>query len=389
MESLMDVSTYFTDFLNNIRLTRNQIEDCQRGHRTLRKRLMEDEALSPIIVSTFLQGSYRRATAVRPKDGKRADVDVIVVTTIDRGGYTARRAIDRFVPFCEKHYGGKFRVQGRSIGIELGYVDLDVVPTAIPPEGQRDVFAKESVTTDNTPDDVQDWLLVDSWVALESRGSSTADALLKRAHNETEWKLSPLYIPDREVEAWVPTHPLEQIRWTFAKNKACNGHYVNVVKALKWWRRLNPLPEYPKGYPVEHMIGQTCPDGIRSVGEGVAATLEAMVREYGPWVQKGDKPFLADHGVPQHDVLKRVAAGDFASFYSLAAGAARMAREALDAGTVRASVLKWRKIFGDMFPLAPDDDDDRGGGSGPGGSHSAGGFTPRSEPTTISGRRFA
>ena len=39
-----------------------------------------------------------------------------------------------------------------------------------------------------------------------------------------------------EANEWQPTHPLETMKWTWDKNRRCNGHYVNVVKALKWWR---------------------------------------------------------------------------------------------------------------------------------------------------------
>ncbi len=78
----MELPSYFADFLAEIRLTSKQIDDCKTGHRTLRKRLNEDREIAPILVSTFLQGSYRRATAVRPKGAQRADVDVIVVTKL-------------------------------------------------------------------------------------------------------------------------------------------------------------------------------------------------------------------------------------------------------------------------------------------------------------------
>lgn len=76
------VPSYFKDFLSNIRLSDNQVSDLKTGHTTLRKRLEADETLSKIIVSTFLQGSYRRSTAVKPKNGNKSDVDVIVVTKL-------------------------------------------------------------------------------------------------------------------------------------------------------------------------------------------------------------------------------------------------------------------------------------------------------------------
>jgi len=129
---MSNINTYFTDFLQDIRLTENQRNDLKRGHSTLRDRLMSDESLSKYIVTTFLQGSYRRSTAIRPVGDKRADVDVIVVTKLDRNSVTPQKAIDLFIPFVEKHYKGKYRVQGRSIGIELSYVDLDIVITSAP-----------------------------------------------------------------------------------------------------------------------------------------------------------------------------------------------------------------------------------------------------------------
>ena len=51
----MELSTYFTKFLKEIRPTQNQKDDCKTGHQTLRDRLHADEGLKPILVSTFLQ----------------------------------------------------------------------------------------------------------------------------------------------------------------------------------------------------------------------------------------------------------------------------------------------------------------------------------------------
>ena len=74
--------SYFKDFLKEIRPTQNQRNDARNGVRVLRERLLADEVLSPYIVSTFLQGSHRRATAVRPHEGERSDVDLVVVTRL-------------------------------------------------------------------------------------------------------------------------------------------------------------------------------------------------------------------------------------------------------------------------------------------------------------------
>ena len=235
-----------------------------------------------------------------------------------------------------------------------------------------------------SPEDVDDWRLVPSWVPLDERGLPTARRLLEAARKEAEWQLSPLYIPDRDASCWEPTHPLEQIKWTWAKNSRCNGHYVNVVKAIKWWRRVkHPKPKYPKGYPIEHLVGLCCPDEIGSVAEGVTLALEAIARNYEADADRQQTPYIPDHGVPQHNVFGRVASKDFAAFHAQVCQAAEIARRALDAeeDDLRQSVADWQKLFGDAFPDPPDEDKD--------GGPQTGGYTPRTASTVITERRFA
>jgi Second Messenger Oligonucleotide or Dinucleotide Synthetase domain len=376
----MELPTYFTDFLQTIRPTPNQVDDYKCGHQTLRQRLREDAVLSPILVSTFLQGSYRRATAIRPQAGKRSDVDVIVVTRLSKDEYTPAQAQEVFVPFLEKHYRGKYQKQGRSIGIELSYVDIDLVITAAPSESEVGILQAESVTTEDTPEDVDDWRLTKSWVERAHRGLPDASLRLKAAQQEPEWKLAPLSIPDRDANTWEATHPLAQIKWTWEKNKHCNGHYVNVVKALKWWRRVKlSTLQYPKGYPVEHLIGQCCPYGITSVAEGVTRTLETIAWDYQSYALLKQTPpfFLSDHGAPDHNVFHRLSGEDFAEFHRFVCEAVAIARQALDEpDDVRASVEKWQALFGPSFPDAHPDE-------------SKGGYTARERVSVIGGGRFA
>lgn len=160
------VPSYFKDFLSNIRLSDNQVSDLKTGHTTLRKRLETDETLSKIIVSTFLQGSYRRSTAVKPKNGNKSDVDVIVVTKLDSEEYTPEEALDLFVPFLDKYYKGKYRIQGRSIGISLSYVDLDIVPTSAPSESETGILQDEAIISEYTIEDFQQNQLMKLLVVL-------------------------------------------------------------------------------------------------------------------------------------------------------------------------------------------------------------------------------
>ncbi len=51
-----------------------------------------------------------------------------------------------------------------------------------------------------------------------------------------------------------------------------------------------PSLKHPKSYPLEHFVGECCPDGITSVAEGIVGTLECIAECY------PKKPFLPDRG---------------------------------------------------------------------------------------------
>ncbi len=373
----MELPSYFIDFLSAIRPTDPQKEDYKKGHRALRERLNNDEKLSRILVSDFLQGSYRRATAIRPVGEKRPDVDVIVVTNLSEKEKPAD-AMARFVPFLDKHYPKKYRFQDRSIAIELSYVDLDFVITSAPCEADVEIIKSAAVRTFDTPEDVKDFRLNKLWIPIEDRKNTFAErAVLSEAAKQPEWKASPLMIPDREKKIWEPTHPLLQIQWTWEKNNNCDGHYVNVVKSIKWSHRfLRADTKYPKGYPLEHIIGVCCPDSITSVAQGVRLTLANILTRFAPEVAAGKTPVLLDHGVPSHNVLKRLSPADFKKFHEYCVEAAAIAKRACEASTVHESAKTWRELFGCEFPEPPSDD--RGGG-----------FTKRTSVSTVGGGRFA
>jgi hypothetical protein len=382
----MELTTDFKQFLQEIRPTPNQREELQTGHRTLRERLNADEGLKKCFVLDFLQGSYRRATAIRPKGDRRSDVDIVVVTKLSENEYNPTQAMDLFKPFLDKYYKGKWIPQGRSFGIELSYVELDLVLTSAPSEAEVGILKSDAVTSDDDLEEARDWRLNRSWVALGSRFRNDARTLLAKAESEAEWKAQPLHIPDRDANRWEPTHPIAQIAWTRDKNARTDGHFVNVVKAIKWWRVENhEEPKHPKGFPLERLIGEWCPDSIESVAEGVVKTLEKIVSEYALTVQLGGKPILPDYGVPTHDVFKRISAEDFKKFYDQVKVGSEAARRAYDSQDRTESGNLWRELFGSKFPKPTEKN---GGGGGAGGG-SRGGYTPPTGPAVPGSGRFA
>ena len=215
--------TYFNDFLKKIRLTENQVNELKSAHTKLRERLMAYDDLKEIIVTTFLQGSYKRATAVRPKNKKRSDVDIVVVTRLDKEKVTPEKALDVFKPFLKKYYDGKYRKQGRSWGIEMTHVDLDIVPTSAPSLAEQGLLKNMIVLSD---DNVEEMYEQSAGLSKSVYGSwKTAFSAFLEAAEGDDWRKEPLFIPDREADFWDMTHPLEQIRWTHEKNAKCNGNY--------------------------------------------------------------------------------------------------------------------------------------------------------------------
>ena len=338
------MTSYFEDFLKEIRLTSNQVNELQQAHTTLRNRLVADEELSKYIETTFLQGSYKRSTAVRPKNGNRSDVDIVVVTKFDKDEYSPDEVLDVFEPFLEKYYAEKYRKQGRSWGIDMSHVDLDLVPTASVSLAESGLLENKMISSN---DDI--YTLYESKIEnINGYNWNFHFDSFFEADENAEWRNEPLYIPDREAMIWDKTHPLEQIRWTQEKNKNCNGHYINVVKCVKWWRKEKyPDVKHPKSYPLEHFIGDCCPDGIQSVAEGITLALEKIVTDY------PTKPYLADRGVPEHDVFARLSDNDYQSFYAAVCEAAVIARNAFDADSVQESAKFWRELFGNKFPEPP------------------------------------
>lgn len=372
----MELKTEFETFVSEIRLTKSQTEDLIKGHNTLRSRLQDYEDLKPLMITTFLQGSYRRHTAVRPKNGKRADVDIVVVTKIHKDEYTPEQALDLFTPFLDKYYDGKWQQQNRSIGIELSYVDLDLVITSSPSDAEIGILKSPSVNSDLDIVDAFDWKLNESWIDLIDRYKISGAQVLKEAAEQPEWKTIPLKIPDVSLQYWVDTDPLGQMRWTRDKNKATSGHFVNVVKAIKWWRLENySTPSKPKGFPLERIVGECCLDGISSVAEGIALTLETIVTLYAFEYSINSKPQLPDYGVKDHDVFAKITNDEFHQFYEQVKEGAILAREALDCPDHNESCTLWRQLLGNKFPKPPET--------------TSKGFTPPQKPANPGSGRFA
>jgi hypothetical protein len=348
--SMATLPSLFRTFLSTIRPQDEHRDEYKEGHETLRDRLQDNDDIQEFYVADFLQGSYRRWTALRPKEGEKSDVDIVLVT--DLQDYEAEDALEQCEPLLEEYYEDRWEPNDHSYEIREEDVELDLVLTVAPSEATREV--------------VKALGSLDVGAALsEDDLSIVADALNMSVDGDEQWKEDPLKIPDREDNKWESTHPLATIAVTLDKNDSTDGHYVNVVKAIKWWRRTKtPDVDGPTSYPLEHMIWECCPDNIESVAEGVTRTFEQIERQFKSEARREDIPFLPAHGLPanpEHNVLKHIDGEAFAAFHNEVSDAAELARTALEEDDKATSRDLWHELFGDEFPpYGSDDESDDG-----------------------------
>jgi predicted nucleotidyltransferase len=313
----MNLPSYFKDFLAEIEPSPSYKKDQQEGHAALRKHLAADEEFRNIHINTFLQGSYKRNTAIHP--GK--DVDIVVVTSLDPEKIAAAKA-NALLGTCIRKYYKAVTPQDRSFCVDLSYVTMDVVIAA------SLYLSREAEIIES---------------ARKAEDISAASA----------WAKYPILIPDRKLGQWVETHPKAQIEWTSDLNAACGGYFVPLVKMFKWWRQETyKLPKYPKGYLLERLVGECIDRSKRDNADGFVQLLENLQSKYSSNALLGNIPHLPDPGVPTHNVAHRLTAEDFGIFLEKIAAALPIAREALKEEDLHKSVGLWRKLFGEKFPAA-------------------------------------
>lgn len=309
----MKLPYYFKDFLTNISLTEHQISRIKTTHETLRKRLNDDEELSERIIGTFLQGSYKRYTSIRPKNGEKSDVDIVVVLNLDKDEKQPNELFSMFEDFLEKHYEN-YEFKNKSIRITLSDVDVDLVITI--PYDSSDNFDKDFFNK--------------SVKEFGDEGICSDD--IEKGY---------LYLPNVNENAWIKINPTAQIINTTSKNKESNGWYIKVVKSIKWWQRLNYPDLSVKSYPLERFVFECCPNEITCVADGIYIT-------FGNMISYNQKPYLKDFAL-ETDVFENISEEDYDEFFSKACEAAEISKQARFEDDNEESIRLWKKLFGSKF----------------------------------------
>jgi hypothetical protein len=295
----------FKDFLHDIEPSSTTKKKASAAHTTLRKFLREHTTFSEFHVDTFLSGSYRRDTAIRPvtKEGEeeRPDVDIIVVTNHTLND-EPKDVLNLLYRTLKEKYDD-IRKQARSVGISTASADMDAVPI-IAPQGME----------------------------------------------------GTLYIPDRKLSQWLVTNPPRHTSWTTEINQVSGGRFKPLVKLMKWWRRENPtVSKRPKGFVIECIAAECMDFEETQYADLFLGTLEGIVTKYAMYIAAGSLPFIKDPGVPSSSVTSGMTFAAFEGFYNKAEAHAELGRRAQKEQDPEKALTLWRKIFGPRFPASSTD----------------------------------
>ncbi len=307
----MTTKRQFEDFLHDIEPSSTTKSNGQKAHTALRDFLAKHEKYSGINLGTFLSGSYKRDTAIRPqiKDGKetKPDIDIIVVT--NHSLFETCQDVINLLHSTLKDYEKQerkknrdieVRKQTRSVAVNTNLVDMDVVPI-VAPDG------------------------------LDAR----------------------MYIPDRKLSKWLETNPPKHTEWTTRMNKKAGGRFKPLVKLVKWWRRENPtIATKPKGFMIECIVAQCMSFSEKDYAELFVGTLESIVAQYGTYVTIGVVPSIEDPAVTSNSVTSSVSFDAFQGFYNKVKNHANLGRKAIQEDDNDKSTEIWRRIFGTHFPIS-------------------------------------
>lgn len=308
------MTSYFEQFRGSIEPEPKRKKQAQSADDPVRQHLETHESFAAHHITTFLYGSYKRSTAV----GDIKDVDIVVVTdyTTDDDPVDVLNTLKDSL--ADLYGPPDLADQRRSIRVERPLPDdpdckltLDIIPAIY--QGEPD---------------------------------------------------EPLWVPDREQQIWVESHPRGHMAYASELNAiSCQQRaFIRLTKMMKWWWQYQFECRHvgteghkrkPKGFWIEVMTGEYSDLSKESYPELIVALLENAFREFKKFRSDGRLPSLQDPGLKNQTIKTSMTNTEFAFFLDVMEESLGWAREAYNASSERKASEYWQRFFGDIFPLAP------------------------------------
>lgn len=303
---MFTMNLFFRGLLTNIEPPDERLRAAKEIPANVRDFLKEAVGLVTASPHTRLAGSYARTTAI----GDIKDVDIIVIVDSDiyrdapkRALRALRDTLADFPAYLSDAGGAELRPRRRSVHVYFQRRDfhLDVVPAIVP----------------NGIDE-------------------------------------PLYVPDREWEEWIPSHPLGYGEFLSRINGDNSQKVVPLMKLFKHWRDVHMTYKRPKSYWLESIIVRHIHQGWvetegKAYAEIVLALMDSVYGRFEHELDEGGVPEVPDPMLGSN-VARNWKRDHFEAFMGRLDESRGWAARALEADTQNEAIRLWKKVFGEQFP---------------------------------------
>ena len=302
----MTPNARFLEFLADIEPSKTTKENSIRAHSAVRRALMADPILGQSADRIILGGSYKRDTAIRPrqKNGSldRPDVDLYVVVNaplLQATPHNQAEALYAALNRARRPLGiTKLRRNRVSLSVSMSHADLDV------------------------------------------------SVLIER-------QFDGLYrIGNRDTGEWYKTDPEAHTIWSSQQNTRFSLRFKPMTKLLKWGRRESPTAfNHPKSFALEAFLAANLNLAEPHYGRLFYAYCAAFVSSYANHRMAGTCPWIDDPAVAGTNLLQSVGGSEFCAYYDKIQKHCDDAARALAQDDQTIATEYWRRIFGPRFPL--------------------------------------
>ncbi len=301
----MTPNSRFTEFISDITPSETTDSRSSSAHNSLRDTLVSDSEYGPEIIRTFLGGSYKRKTAIRPVtsngDTERPDVDIYVVVRDTTWTATPSELIEDLFSALERNRRSlnitRLKRNRCSISISTNKADMDISP-------------------------------------LIDRGS---DGYFR--------------IGNRIAGEWYSTDPEGHTTWSAQVNKNASMRFNPMVKMVKWNRREFPTKfRHPKSIALEALVALHMDMKEAHFGQLIYNTFDGIIKAYQFERTYEQCPYIDDPVVSGGNLLGGVSGEAFCAFYDKISYFRGEAKKGLDASGQGIATKHWRNIFGPRFP---------------------------------------
>ena len=301
----MTPNNRFSELIEDIEPSPTTKKNSKSAHEDVRSALKADGTYGSRAKRIILGGSYRRDTAIRPrqKNGSldRPDVDLYVVVDVELYETTPSDEIEALYAALNRArstLGITQLTRNRvSLSMSMNKADLDV------------------------------------------------SVLIERQTDN-------LYrIGNRETGEWYQTDPEEHTTWSSSQNTRFSGRFKAMTKMVKWARRENrTLYKHPKSFAIEGFLSLHLGKSETHYGKLFHDYCNIFVDAYAFNRMIGTCPHLEDPAVAGGNLLSGVGGDDFCAYYDKIEKHRDDSAKALEEDDQDKATKYWRRIFGQRFP---------------------------------------